>query len=217
MVKQARAQITRDAIILGAAKAFDRQGYGMASIADIAAEASVTKGALYFHFQSKDEIAHAVIEQQHDRSFSAGAAIIEEGLPAIETMIRLCASLAEQLVTDPIVQAGIRLTTDVSNFERPVADPYEDWLRTFETLTARGIEEGDIVATLDPAMIAHFIIPSFTGVQLVSETLAGRTDLLQRVREMWTILLPAFVPADRYDALKDLPQLVPTTPAAPAS
>ena len=65
MVKQARAQITRDAIILGAAKAFDRFGYGMASIADIASEASVTKGALYFHFQSKDEIAHAVIHQQH--------------------------------------------------------------------------------------------------------------------------------------------------------
>jgi AcrR family transcriptional regulator len=211
MVKQARAQITRDAIILGAAKAFDRHGYGMASIADIAAEASVTKGALYFHFQSKDEIAHAVIEEQHDLSFSAGAAILAEELPAVETMIRLCASLAGQLVTDPIVQAGIRLTTDVSNFERPVADPYEDWLRTFEALIARGIEEGDISPTLSPAMIAHFIIPSFTGVQLVSETLAGRSDLLQRAREMWIILLPALVTPERLDALKDLPNLIPAS------
>jgi len=214
MVKQARAQVTRDAIILGAAKAFDRHGYGMASIADIAAESSVTKGALYFHFQSKDEIAHAVIQEQHELSFSAGAAILAEKLPAVETMIRLCASLAGQLVTDPIVQAGIRLTTDVSNFERPVADPYEDWLRTFEALVAQGIEEGDIVPTLSPSMVAHFIIPSFTGVQLVSETLAGRTDLLQRVREMWIVLLPALVASERYDALKDLPELIPTS--APA-
>jgi AcrR family transcriptional regulator len=208
MVKQARAQITRDAIILGAAKAFERFGYGMASIADIASESAVTKGALYFHFQSKDEIAHAVIEQQHRLSFSAGSAILDEGRPAVETMILLCASLAEQLVTDPIVQAGIRLTTDVANFVRPVADPYEDWLGTFETLTVRGIDEGDLVETLDPAMLSHFIIPSFTGVQLVSETLADRADLLQRVREMWTILLPGIVRPDRYEALKDLPALI---------
>ena len=49
MVQQARAQATRDAIVLGAAKVFERNGYGLASISDIAAASSVTKGALYFH------------------------------------------------------------------------------------------------------------------------------------------------------------------------
>ncbi|WP_223691957.1 ScbR family autoregulator-binding transcription factor [Leifsonia poae] len=210
MVKQARAQITRDAIIAGAAVAFERFGYGMASIADISAAASVTKGALYFHFESKDEIAHAVILRQHEISFSAGAAILERGLPALETMLRLCASLAGQLISDPIVKAGIRLTTDVSNFERPVSDPYKDWLSTFEQLAVRAIEEGDVAPTIDPGMLAHFIIPAFTGVQLVSETLTDRDDLLQRVREMWIVLLPGIVPADRYADLKTLPsQILP--------
>jgi AcrR family transcriptional regulator len=208
MVKQARAQVTRDAIIDGAAVAFERQGYGTASIADIATAASVTKGALYFHFPSKDEIARAVIQRQHEISFAAGAAIMEQGHPAVETMIRLCASLAGQLLTDRVVQAGIRLTTEVSNFERPVADPYEDWLGTFETLAKRAIDEGDFEPTVDPSALSHFIIPAFTGVQLVSETLTGRADLRERVRQMWTILLPGLVRAERYEALKDLPELV---------
>jgi AcrR family transcriptional regulator len=208
MVKQARAQLTRDAIIAGAAVAFERQGYGAASIADIATAASVTKGALYFHFPSKDDIARAVIQRQHEISFSSGAAIMEQGLPAVETMIRLCAGLANQLLTDRIVQAGIRLTTEVSNFERPVADPYEDWLGTFEALAKRAIDEGDFEPTVDPAILSHFIVPAFTGVQLVSETLTGREDLRERVREMWTILLPGLVRADRYGALKDLPDLI---------
>ncbi len=211
MVQQARAQATRDAIILGAAKVFERNGYGLASISDIAAASSVTKGALYFHFQSKDELAHAVIRQQHELSFSAGATVLEQGRPALESMLLLCASLGRQLVSDPVVQAGIRLTTEVSNFERPVADPYKDWLNTFEDLARRAIDEGDIVATVAPAMLAHFIIPSYTGVQLVSATLAGRADLLQRIREMWIILLPGIVPAERYEQLKGLSDLIPRT------
>ncbi|GAA1440397.1 ScbR family autoregulator-binding transcription factor [Leifsonia poae] len=211
MVKQARARATRDAIIRGAAEVFERNGYGIASISDIASAAAVTKGALYFHFQSKDDLAHAVIARQHELAFSAGALVLEQGRPALESMVLLCAGLGRQLVTDPVVQAGIRLTTEVSNFERPVADPYEDWLNTFEELARRAIEEGDIAPTVDPAMLAHFIIPAYTGIQLVSATLADRTDLLQRIRELWIVLLPGIVPADRLDALRRLPELIPTS------
>ncbi|MFF1634571.1 ScbR family autoregulator-binding transcription factor [Leifsonia sp. NPDC058248] len=209
MAQQARAQATRDAIIRGAATVFERNGYGLASIADIAAASSVTKGALYFHFQSKDELAHAVIQQQHELSFSAGATVLEQGRPALESMLLLCASLGRQLVTDPVVQAGIRLTTEVSNFERPITDPYRDWLNMFEDLARRAIEDGDIAPAVDPEMLAHFIIPAYTGVQLVSATLAGRADLLQRIREMWIVLLPGIVPAERYESLKGLSGLIP--------
>lgn len=208
MVKQARAQATRDAIILGAAETFERSGYGQASIADIATASSVTKGALYFHFQSKDDIARAVIEEQHVRALTSGAEIVGRNLPALQTMVLLCAGLAHQLLTDSVVKAGIRLTTDRSGFERPVDGPYDDWLRTFEELTIRAIGEGDIVETLDPALFAHFVIPTFTGIQLVSETLTDRADLLQRVSEMWVVILPGIVPPDRYAALSSLPLLV---------
>lgn len=209
MVKQARAQATRDAIILGAAETFERSGYGLSSIADIATASSVTKGALYFHFQSKDDIARAVIDEQHERAFTAGSEIMAKKLPALQTMVLLCAGLAQQLLTDPVVKAGIRLTTDRSGFEQPVDGPYDDWLRAVEELTVRGIAEGDIAATVNPSMFAHFLIPTFTGVQLVSETLTDRADLLQRVRELWIVLLPGIVPPERYEALSTLPLLVP--------
>ena len=208
MVKQARAQATRDAIILGASETFERSGYGLASIADIAAASSVTKGALYFHFQSKDDIARAVIDEQHARAFSSGTEILGRNLPALQTMVLLCAGLAHQLLTDTVVKAGIRLTTDRSGFERPVDGPYDDWLRTFEELAVRAIAEGDMADTVDPVMFAHFLIPTFTGVQLVSETLTDRADLLQRVTEMWTVILPGIVPPERYAELSSLPQLV---------
>ena len=208
MVTQPRALVTRDAIVRGAAAVFRERGYGLASIADIASAAGMTKGALYFHFDSKDALARAVIEEQHRRTMAASAEIIAEGRPALQTMVLLSRSLAHQLLEDPIVQAGIRLTTDVSTSAEPVSQPYEDWFRTGEELFRRGIDEGDVATTVDPGMLAHFLSPAFTGVQLVSETLTGRADLLQRVRELWIVLLPGIVRPERLDALRGLADLI---------
>lgn len=211
MVKQARAVATREAIVTGAAEVFRRRGYGSASVAEIAAESGMTKGALYFHFASKDDLARAIIEEQHRRTMTAVAATLEEGRPAVETMVVLCLELAEQLQADPVVQAGVRLTTDVSTFEQPVADPYRDWMRTLAELTRRGITEGDLRPDVDPDTFARFLSPAFTGVQLVSETLTDHADLLQRVRELWVFVLPGIVVPGRAEALCGLAETVPTS------
>ena len=208
MVKQERAQVTREAIVAGAAAVFGRRGYGLASIADIAAEAGVTKGALYFHFASKDELARAVIDEQHRRTMEAAAQVIEEGRPGLETMVVLSVMLARQLFADPVVQAGIRLSTDVSLFDPPVVEPYEDWLRAAEDLFRRAVEEGDLRPGLDPGMLARVVVPAYTGVQLVSELVSHRSDLMERVRDLWTVLLPGIVPDSEWERLRALPELI---------
>ncbi|MFP3466347.1 ScbR family autoregulator-binding transcription factor [Leifsonia sp. SIMBA_070] len=208
MVKQVRAQVTRETIVGGAAAVFGRRGYGLASIADIATASGVTKGALYFHFPSKDELARAVIAEQHRRTMAAATEVVEEGRPGLETMVLMSGMLARQLLTDPVVQAGIRLTTDVASFDTPVTDPYRDWLRTSESLFRQAVDEGDLRGDLDPGVLASVIVASYTGVQLVSETFSQRADLLQRVRDLWTVLLPGIVPADRLQRLSALPELI---------
>jgi AcrR family transcriptional regulator len=208
MVTQPRALVTRDAILRGAAEVFGARGYGLASIADIASAAGLTKGALYFHFASKDELAFAVIAEQHRRTMAASAAVVAKGRPALETLILLCRSLAHQLLEDPVVQAGIRLTTDVATADEAVAGPYQDWFSSIEELVGRAIEEGDVAERVDPAVFARFASPAFTGVQLVSATLTSRADLLQRAREMWVVLLPGIVADGRLEALRGLPDLI---------
>lgn len=208
MVTQTRALVTRDAILRGAAEVFGARGFGLASIADIASAAGTTKGALYFHFASKDELALAVITEQHRRTMAASAAVLAEGRPALESLVLLSRSLCVQLLEDPVVQAGVRLTTDVASADQPIAEPYDDWFRAIEDLTRKAIEEGDVAESVDPAMLAHFLSPAFTGVQLVSATLTGRADLLQRIRELWIILLPGIAAEGRLDAVRGLPDLI---------
>ncbi|MGI9822785.1 ScbR family autoregulator-binding transcription factor [Agromyces sp. Marseille-Q5079] len=207
-VKQARARATRERIVAGASEVFERVGYGNSTLGDITAEAGVTKGALYFHFQSKEDVARAVVEAQHSIARAAAEEIIEAGLPPVETMMRLCADLAVRIRDDRIVRAGIRLTTDSSTFETPLQSPYKDWMATFEALARRARDLGEMTSAIDAETLARFVIPAFTGVQLVSDTFTGRADIVDRVHDMWRVLICATVPSAAHPSMLALAEAV---------
>lgn len=204
MAQQKRATDTRESIVTGAATVFQSQGYGLASLADIAAASGVTKGALYFHFDSKAAIARAVIDAQHALAHTIGVALRESGTTGIAAAVAASFLVARQLRENPIVRAGIRLTLEGSSFQTPVVGPYLDWIGWIEGYLAEAAALGDLTADVSPAMMAHFIIPAFTGVQMVSEVLTHREDIYQRVEELWLLLLPGAVPPDRWEQIRAL-------------
>ncbi|MGO4249605.1 ScbR family autoregulator-binding transcription factor [Paenarthrobacter sp. RAF54_2] len=188
---QQRAKDTRLSVIEGAAHVFAEVGYGNASLSDITKRAGVTKGALYFHFTSKRELALAVIQEQHALVLAAGGAIVASNMPALEKIIALCRMFGRQLLEEGIVQGGIRLTFEASAFDADISGPYQDWIETVEQLLRKAQDEGTVRTMLDPAAFARYLVASFTGVQMVSNVLNARTDVLRRIDEMWEFMLPA--------------------------
>jgi AcrR family transcriptional regulator len=59
---------TREALFEAAARVFEREGIGGASIEAIAAEAGFTRGAFYSNFRSKDELIFAMLEDHVEQS-----------------------------------------------------------------------------------------------------------------------------------------------------
>lgn len=196
MVRQERAVVTRQQIVMAAAERFDEAGYERASLAEIVDKSGVTKGALYFHFKSKDDLAAVVIEEQHAISMNAVSAILATATPALEQLVMFSHEMAREIVEDPIVRAGIRLTLEASAEEGP-PEPYLDWIDACEGVFRRAIEEGDVLDTVDPAELARYFVGAFTGVQLVANVLTRRTDLEERLDQMIGFLLPAIVPPRR--------------------
>src|SRR5687767_10489160 len=60
---QARKQDKRSRLVCSAMKLFHERGYDGTSIADIAQDAQVQCGNVYYYFKSKDDIAAAAIQQ----------------------------------------------------------------------------------------------------------------------------------------------------------
>ncbi len=205
MAQQERARSTRSAIIRAAARVFEEQGYGGASLAAVATGAGVTKGALYFHFAAKEDLAVAVIEEQHAIASADGARVQALNRPALETMILTCRGFAVQLMEHPVMRAGIRLTFEASAFGHDVRQPYLDWAMRFGELAREGQQDGDLRADLDAEAFALLIVGAYTGVQMVSNILTGRQDVFDRLRDLWQLLLPGVMAADRHH---DIPRLV---------
>ncbi len=64
---QERAAWTREGILQAAAETFETRGYLGTSLRDIVTRRDVSKGALYFHFQSKEALAIAVVQEHYEK------------------------------------------------------------------------------------------------------------------------------------------------------
>lgn len=199
---QERAASTRQAVLEGAAASFDKFGYGTASLSTIIAHAGVSKGAMYFHFSSKEELAQAVIDAQLALATAATVTIIEHTPKAFDALILITKELARQLQTESIARGGMRLTLESTTAQNPNARSFDDWIEMIATLTGRAQNEGDVADNVDVVALARLIVASFTGVQTVSEMLTGRADLQLRMTEMWHLLLPSVVPRRRLPRLR---------------
>ena len=61
---KAEAEQTRNDILKAALILFDEQGYAQTSLSTIARKAKVTRGAIYWHFENKEEILAALAQAQ---------------------------------------------------------------------------------------------------------------------------------------------------------
>ena len=199
---QERAASTRQAVLEGAATSFEKFGYGTASLSTIIAYAGVSKGAMYFHFSSKEELAQAVIDAQLTMAATATAVIVDRTPKALDALILVTKELGRQLQTESISRGGMRLTLESAIADGPHAGAFGEWIAKIGDLVARAQTEGDVVDSVDAMAAGRYIVSLFTGVHTVSEMLTGRDDLQQRMTEMWQILLPGMVPRRR------LPRLV---------
>ncbi|MFG2201925.1 TetR family transcriptional regulator [Kitasatospora sp. NPDC048715] len=107
-VVQERSERTRGRLVEAGAVLFDRRGYAGATLGEIAAAAGVTKGALYFHFASKEELARAV-SGQAERSLRSACAELRAASSPLQGLIDAGYWLVDALGVDPVIRAAFRL------------------------------------------------------------------------------------------------------------
>jgi AcrR family transcriptional regulator len=85
------AERTRKQLLDAGLTVFGDKGYAAARLSDIAEEAGVTRGAVYWHFGSKKGLMFAVLKEMSNPYIRIAAEVLESDLPAeerIREMIR---------------------------------------------------------------------------------------------------------------------------------
>ncbi len=191
MVRQARSEATRKRIIIAAVETFNEIGYPAAGLGEIVERAQMTKGALYYHFNSKESLASAIIEEGSASLFNAFRNISESPGPALEGIVHGTFVVVDLFISDMVARSAIQLLRALGEFNATVAQTYTGWLDEMSARTTAALDEGDLRPNLDPRAVGETVVAAMLGAELLS-TSSG-DDFVQRVTRMWEVLLPAIV------------------------
>ncbi|MET8546364.1 ScbR family autoregulator-binding transcription factor [Kitasatospora sp. NPDC004799] len=207
---QERSERTRGRLVAAGAALFDRRGYAGATLGEIAAAAGVTKGALYFHFASKEELARAVSGAAEDALRTACAELRAASSP-LQGLIDAGYWLVDALGADPVIRAAFRLGREDGGWRAPgtaapAAPDTDPWafadLRGFHRVWAgvvrdllvgarRAGELGDRVGGLGPETL---VVTAACGLEVVFADGCPTEERARRVGALWEWLLPCLVP-----------------------
>ncbi|WP_308120327.1 ScbR family autoregulator-binding transcription factor [Streptomyces bambusae] len=186
--KQERAVRTRQAILEAAAMVFEDRGYDAAKLTDIVKIAKVTKGALYFHFDSKEDLGQAVIDAQLG---------IEPWYTPQEfksqEFVDIGMIYSHRLQHDVLLRGSARLALDNVGRNLDRAGPYQSWIDLHTELMTEAKARGELLSHVDPAQPSRLIVGSFAGLNLMSQTLGLNLD--EEVSALYTSVMPSLVVA----------------------
>jgi AcrR family transcriptional regulator len=193
MARQPRSELTRRNIINAAVDLFDEVGYANTNLGDIITRVDVTKGALYHHFDSKESLAVAIIEEAVQRLFTAYK-LTSASASALETLIQGTLVAADLAGRDKLSRTGGQLLVTFARFNEFAASQYRGWIAETVEQIRTAQAEGDVRGELDPEAVGRFIVSALMGVHVVSTCLVDGADTVPRVLQAWEILIPTLVP-----------------------
>ncbi|WP_229850154.1 ScbR family autoregulator-binding transcription factor [Streptomyces termitum] len=184
VAQQERAIRTRRVILEAAAAIFDEHGYKSTTIAEVLARADVTKGALYFHFPSKGDLARGVLE----------AAVTTDGVRPqalkLQEVIDTMLLLAHRLPREPMLSAALRMALDLSA-RRQFGTAWPEWTELIAGMLGDAKGRGEVLPHVDVADAARMMVCAWTGVRVVSEALPEQPELSGEIALLLQLLLPA--------------------------
>lgn len=167
------AAITRRQILKAALRTFSDKGYSDTRLEDVAQEAGVTRGAIYWHFENKEDLYLQLTEElfeKYQRQVHLALAI--EGSPL--TRIR---NLLKELFVMLEEDEEFRATYTTSLFRTTMTSKMHDQLnrfvafmsqlaQTLGNLILEGIEAGEIEPKTNPFVAAVALVSYINGVEV---------------------------------------------------
>lgn len=182
--RQKRAGITREKIVDAAARQFDACGFAAASINTIIENGNLTKGAIYFHFSSKEELAQQVIERWSNMVNDEYVALGEAGdRSPYRQLVRFCSEMAHRIDADPILRAGLLLTVEPSVTGGKTA--YMKWHKSIDELVVRSIESGEIRDRPASYRLSDQVCATFIGGAQLQSVDVGSPNLRTRIVDVF--------------------------------
>jgi AcrR family transcriptional regulator len=161
---------TRFHILSVASRLFIQNGFIETSMNDIVRETGLSKGGIYWHFKSKDEIVTAIFDQYFEGQIERLIALEQENR-SVSDRIR---SMVIQIGAD-LQELGQTFPQPLEFYSQAARDPallellkshFASYEKHLSQLIQQGIDRGEY-RSVDPILHAHVLLSSLEGLILV--------------------------------------------------
>lgn len=181
----------RAELLVAARSVFERLGYGAATIADITAEAGVSRATFYVYFASKAEVFAVLAEQVRDAFLAAQRLSADEDGDTLAVLRRTQGTTLDVVVEH---RSLIVVLDHQSLADEEIARVWEPIRRSASDRTARylgrAVQEGSIDPVADPQVLA--LMGAGLNDELAPLVAAGevtRDEAVERTMGIWEAVL----------------------------
>src|SRR5215470_1209543 len=169
-----KGHATRASILQTAAEVFAERGYADTTLSQLIARSGLTKGAFYFHFTSKEQLALAVLEEKQRQwlEFVSQRALAKPA--AIDQLRALGPALIKLHREDPSAYSAPRLARDLARMPGladTVRAQMRGWIDLVAGIISRAQQDGDLPAQLDATALATILVAATDGLKDLSDVL----------------------------------------------
>jgi AcrR family transcriptional regulator len=184
-----KSEARRLDILRAAARVFRRSGVAAAGMREIAEEADLSPGNLYYYFAGKDELLFFCQDRTLDRMLEAAEAARASIVPVAD-QLRAVIRAHLHYTLDELEGATAHLEIDMLSEElrRGIIDKRDQYEHAVRALIAKGVKRGEFTSC-DAALVARAILGALNwtarwyrpdGAQSVVSIAEGLADYLVR-------------------------------------
>jgi TetR/AcrR family transcriptional repressor of nem operon len=159
---------TRERLLQAAFREVRRSGFKNAGIDTILAATNVTKGALYHHFESKEALGYAIVDEivaklVRDRWLHP---LLSDGQPIdilIGVVRRLPTRPADVRESCPLLNLAQEMSLLDEEFRKRLERVFLAWQEGIAALLRRGQSQGTVRRDLNPDETASFLVAMVEG------------------------------------------------------
>jgi TetR/AcrR family transcriptional repressor of bet genes len=158
----------REALLDAACAVIARSGTRTLRIEDVAREAGVSIGLVYYYFESRDELISFAFEYANERT---DAAFAKREQPEGTGLQRVVARLLRELADDPVVLESWMIWNEMTSgsFTQPrlrelLSDAYVGWTKEVAELLDEGRADGSVPGGIDATASAIRLTATMEGL-----------------------------------------------------